>query len=90
MATYKITNIRLSDEYPSTTEKITHIKLSDGDVETIAQAVRYIDDKHVYYYVNSYGNDTKVETVHPYGRDPYIRTEANNTTKDNLLSLDKF
>ncbi|MGV9033301.1 DUF3892 domain-containing protein [Lactococcus lactis] len=90
MATCKITHIRLSDECPSTTEKITHIKLSDGDVETIAQAVRYIDDNHVYYYVNSYGNTTEVETVHPYGRDPYIRTKANSTTTDNLLSLPRF
>ena len=90
MATCKITHIRLSDEYTSTTEKITHIKLSDGVVETIAQAVEYIDDNHVYYYVNSYGNTTEVETVHPLGRAPYIRTKANSTTTDNLLSLPRF
>lgn len=90
MPTCQITHIRLSDEFFPTTEKITHVKLSDGVVETVAQAVKYIDAKYIYYYVNSYNNNTEVEAVHPYGRLPYIRTKANSTTKDNLLSLERF
>ena len=87
---YKITHIRLSDEYPSSTEKITHVKLSGYVIETVEQVVKYIDAKYLYYYVNSVGQNTQVETVHPTGRKPYIRTVANSTTKDNLLNLPRF
>ncbi|EKD5215975.1 TPA: DUF3892 domain-containing protein [Enterococcus faecalis] len=31
-----------------------------------------------------------VEPVHPRNRPVYIRTKANKTTKDNLLSLPRF
>lgn len=33
---------------------------------------------------------SEVESVHPQYGAPYIRTKANYTTKDNLLSLPRF
>lgn len=90
MSKNKITHIRLSSEYEPTTDKITQVKLEDGTVESISQVVLYVDNNHFYYYVNSFGNQIEVETVHPNGILPYIRTKANSTTKDNLLSLPRF
>jgi hypothetical protein len=86
---YQITHIRLSN-FGNSTEHITHIKLSNGMFETKAQAVRNIDSGREYFYTVSYISKAFVETVHPYGREPYIRTKANSTTTDNLLSLPRF
>ncbi|CAM3707240.1 DUF3892 domain-containing protein [Cohnella lubricantis] len=86
----QITHIRLSNSYSSSTEHITHVKLSTGTVETREQAVSYIDIGYEYYYTNQYGSKANVETVHPTGRPAYIRTKANTTTVDNLLSLPRF
>lgn len=87
---YQITHVRLSDDNTTSTEHITHVKLSSGVVETKAQVVKYIDSGMEYYYTLSDNSKAYVETVRPVGRDPYIRTKANNTTKDNLLSLPRF
>ncbi|WP_164667692.1 DUF3892 domain-containing protein [Virgibacillus doumboii] len=87
---YRITHVRLSDNNATSTEAITHVKLSDGTVETKAQVVKYIDQGMEYYYTKTTGSKAVVETVHPVGRNPYIRTKANSSTKDNLLSLPRF
>ncbi|MDY7222069.1 DUF3892 domain-containing protein [Halalkalibacterium halodurans] len=87
---YQITHIRLSDSYSSSTESISHVKLSGGTVETKQQVVRYIDQGMDYYYTQAGGSRASVETVHPTGREPYIRTKANTSVKDNLLSLPRF
>jgi hypothetical protein len=87
---YQITHVRLSDDSATSTEHITDVRLSDGAEETKAQVVKYIDQGMEYYYTQSTGSRADVETVHPTGRTPYIRTKANNTTRDNLLSLPRF
>lgn len=87
---YKITHVRLSDSNATSTEAITDVKLSDGREETKAQVVERIDKGDNYYYTQSSGSRAEVETVHPEGKKPYIRTKANRSTKDNLLSLPKF
>ncbi|KKX52426.1 DUF3892 domain-containing protein [Brevibacillus borstelensis] len=90
MASYQITHVRLSDSNSTSTEHITHVKLSGGTVETKADVVKYIDGGHEYFYTTSSNSKAYVETVHPVGRPAYIRTKANSTTKDNLLSLPRF
>lgn len=87
--TCQITHIRLSSTGNST-EHITHVKLSTGTIETVSQVVKYIDSNFEYYYTTGGGSKAVVESVHPTGRPAYIRTKANNTTKDNLLSLPQF
>ncbi|AUJ23130.1 DUF3892 domain-containing protein [Virgibacillus dokdonensis] len=86
----KVTHIKLSDPKKDTTEEIVKVKLSNGQVETVAEVVKWIDKNYKYYYTNVDGSEAEIESVHPAGRDPYIRTKANKTTKDNLLSLPKF
>lgn len=90
MSVSKITHIRLSGETSEKTDTITHVKLSDDTVETVAQVVLYIDKENKYYYVDASGARIEVESVHPTGKLPYIRTKANATTKDNLLNLPTF
>ncbi|MGG1878276.1 DUF3892 domain-containing protein [Paenibacillus cisolokensis] len=90
MLSFKITHVRLSDSNSSSTEHITHVKLESGTVETTEQVVRYIDLNWEYFYTAAGGSKAIVESVHPTGRAPYIRTKANSTTKDNLLSLPRF
>lgn len=85
----QITHIRLSSNGYSA-EHITHVKLSTGTAETVAQVVGYIDSNYEYYYTTGGGSKAIVESVHPVGRPAYIRTKANNTTKDNLLNLPQF
>lgn len=85
----QITHIRLSNNGYST-EHITHVKLYAGTVETVDQVVKYIDTNFEYYYTTGGGSKAIVESVHPVGKPAYIRTKANNTTKDNLLSLPRF
>lgn len=87
---YQITHVRLSDNNATSTEHIIRVKLSDGTEETKAQVVKYIDQGMEYFYTVGGNSKAYVETVHPVGRDPYIRTKANSTTKDNLLSLPRF
>ncbi len=90
MSVSKITHIRLSGESSELTDRITHVKLSDDTVETVAQVVLYIDKENKYYYVDASGARIEVESVHPTGKLPYIRTKLNATTKDNLLNLPTF
>lgn len=87
---YEIKEIHLDNAYSQSTESISQVKLSDGTIETKQQVVGYIDKNMEYYYTTSANTRADVESVHPYNRDPYIRTKGNQTTKDNLLSLPRF
>lgn len=87
---YRITHVRLSSNYASSTDKITHVKLDGGTVETVEQVVKYLDMNMDYYYTTSSYSRATVEAVHPTYGTPYIRTKANNTISDNLLNLPKF
>lgn len=87
---FEIIAIKTKYSFSTSTSDITEIKLSGGVIETIEDAVRYIDTGMEYFYTTSYYTKAIVETVHPYNGKPYIRTKANNTTQDNLLSLPRF
>ncbi len=88
---FRITHIRMAEGYTALPEKITHVRLQDGKVETVKEVVKWIDHPFEYYYfTESDGSKAIVETVHPTGRDPYIRTAKNDSILDNLLSLPKF
>lgn len=87
----KITHIRLSENYATSSDRITHVKIDFGTIETVEQVIYYIDSIPMeYYYTDSNGSKAVVETVHPTIGKPYIRTKANNTTSDNLLNLPRF
>lgn len=86
----KITHIRTSDDYATETDKITHVKLNNGKIESVTQVVFFLDMNIDYYYTTSSNSKALVESVHPQNGLPYIRTKANHTTKDNLLSLPRF
>lgn len=87
---YEITHVRLTSEYQNDEEHITDVKLSDGTEETVTQVVHFIDALMEYYFTARNGSHADVESVHPSGRNPYIRTKPNHTTTDNLLSLPRF
>lgn len=85
-----ITHIRVSESFPTSTERITEVKLSDGTIETVAQVIRYLEIPCDYFYTTSGGSKAYVEAVHPVNRNSYIRTKGDSTTSDNLLSLPRF
>ncbi|MEB8060599.1 DUF3892 domain-containing protein [Staphylococcus xylosus] len=86
----EIKKIRLTSNANNGTEKISEVLLHNGDSETVAQVVRYLDSGLEYFYTTSYNSKARVESVHPTGRSPYIRTVGNGTETDNLLSLPRF
>lgn len=72
-------------------ESITHVggKNSDGTSwkETQQQIIKDIDSGEWEYYVGTGSNRVRVVTAEsPYGN-RYIKTEADDTTSNNLLSL---
>ncbi|HFD1693321.1 TPA: DUF3892 domain-containing protein [Enterococcus faecium] len=87
---YRITHIRVSGNYATSTDKITHVQLEDGTVESVAEVVRFLDQNLEYYYTTSTYSKALVESVHPSYGQAYIRTKRNSTEKDNLLNLPKF
>jgi len=87
---FQVTHIRLSNTFSDSAESIEKVKLSSGTIETVAEVVKRIDYGYEYFYTQVDGSKALIETVHPIGGDPYIRTKANKTTKDNLLSLPEF
>lgn len=88
--TYKIIAIRTKHSFSTTPEDITAVKLSFDYVESVSSVVDAIDSGSNYYYTDNLGLKSEVEPVHPHIGNPYIRTKANYTTKDNLLSLPRF
>lgn len=53
---------------------------------TVAKIIEYIDNGHI-AKVSDGKTSAIVEVVRPKGGKPYIRTTADKTKKDNLLSL---
>lgn len=86
----KLLQLAQKSSYASKESDIEKVKLSGGTVESVTEVVKFIDKGYEYYFTSSQGHRTGVETVHPSYSDPYIRTKANQTTSDNLLSLPKF
>ncbi|MFF2269297.1 DUF3892 domain-containing protein [Cellulosimicrobium cellulans] len=89
----RITHIRLQPGY-SDHEHIVMYRWvnretgAQGDSDKPAM-VAWIDDGGV-AYVEQGGSRVRVGVVRPSGRQPYLRTYANETWTDNLLSLPRF
>ena len=66
-------------------ESITYIG-GDWGKTSQPQAIREIEDGTYSYYVNVRGNKVKV-IVAVHSGNKYLKTEADTTTVDNLLSL---
>ncbi|KRM63221.1 hypothetical protein FC74_GL002603 [Lacticaseibacillus paracasei subsp. paracasei ATCC 25302 = DSM 5622 = JCM 8130] len=87
---YEIVKVH-TEPYNSEHESdITKVKLANYEELSVADVVDNIDEGSAYYFTAKNGRKPEVESVHPTGRDPYIRTKANDVTSDNLLSLDRF
>ena len=91
MASYQV--ICITKPHPTSThEHITHIGYIESvfvpkKIIPVAEAIRRIDLNALEFYVSTAAGSTYVEVVRPYGRDPYIKTIADRTQKDNLLNL---
>lgn len=95
MMSVRITHIRLSSSYPKDHEHITDFKwvsYEDGTVDQSSKAamVTWIDDKGGKAYVESSSTKVSVGVVKPSNGEAYLRTYANGTWTDNLLSLPTF
>lgn len=87
----EILAVRTKDDVPLDEDEIVAIKLNDGSVETKSEAVFSIDNGETRYFTTSNNSIALVSTVHPdLPEKPYIRTDPNETTSDNLLSLPRF
>lgn len=87
---YKIVAIRTKYSFSDTADDIIAVKLDFDYVEPVSSVVSSIDFGSTYYYTDNLGIKSEVESIHPKYGTPYIRTKANYTTKDNLLSLPRF
>lgn len=86
MAAHQITAIRKPNRL-SSHEHITHVKY-DGSVHTRESVIRLIEARTDTFYVSQGGNYSDVGVVYPASpRLPYLRTYADSTWNDNLLSL---
>ena len=88
--TYNIVAIRTKYSFSDTADDIIAVKLDFGYFESVPNVVSSIDFGSTYYYTDNLGIKSEVKSVHPQYGAPYIRTKANYTTKDNLLSLPRF
>ncbi|MGZ4107625.1 MAG: DUF3892 domain-containing protein [Tumebacillaceae bacterium] len=86
----KITHIRLSNPTTDSPKHITHVKVDQygNSTYTVQQIVQSIREGYGYYYTDRFGSSAEVEAVN--AQPPYIKTKANRTTVDNLLSLPRF
>jgi len=73
------------------TENIDQVKLETGEVQYVREVALHITGGDNYYFTTD-GGSTKTEVAVVYNSTGtlYIRTKANQTIKDNLLSLPKF
>ena len=92
MGTYQITHVRVSDNNATSTEKITDVKLSGNYKDcTVAQIIKYLENNNDFFYTTTYQTAKSfIEVATSSLGNKYIRTKANYTTKDNLLSLPRF
>lgn len=77
--------------HPGTMEQhITHFKLDSGTVFTRAEMVAYVKLSPDTYYTNVEGHKAYVEVAVSSNGTEYVKTKADYTTKNNLLSLPRF
>jgi Protein of unknown function (DUF3892) len=86
---YRIECIRKPDRN-SRVEHITHIggSAAGGWTMDTPQAIKRMDEGDLEFFVRVGTNEVDVETVHPQGHRPYIKTLPDQTKVDNLLRLD--
>lgn len=92
MGIYQITHVRVSDNNTTSVEKITDVRLAGNYQDcAVADIIRYIEANNEFFYTTA-STTTKsfVEVATSSLGHKYIRTKANSTTKDNLLSLPRF
>lgn len=87
---YEIVKVHTDPNDTKYESDITKVQLANRDKLTVATVVDNIDDGYAYYFTAKNGHEPEVESVHPAGHEPYIRTKANDVTSDNLLSLERF
>lgn len=76
---------------PGTHEQhISEVKFSDGTKESRATAYTAVTTGSDYYFTTGGGQRAKVEGATSSEGTKYIRTKADSTIKDNLLSLTKY
>jgi hypothetical protein len=89
----RITHVRFADGLRDH-EHITHVAWTSNkttsQANSCAEIVSWIDDGKGVAYVGTGAQQVRVDTVHPAGRDPYLRTRADGKWTNNLLSLPTF
>lgn len=75
-------------------EHISHVAWTSNDTQSQtnsrAEIVSWIDNEKGVAYVGTGAQQVRVDTVHPAGRDAYLRTRADGQWTNNLLSLPTF
>jgi hypothetical protein len=89
----RITHVRFAGDVRDH-EHITHVTWTSSNTasqaNSRAEIVSWIDDQKGVAYVGTGAQQVQVDTVHPAGRDPYLRTRADGQWTNNLLSLPTF
>jgi trans-aconitate methyltransferase len=90
----KIIGVHMSNG-GSRVEHIEQVRSQENGATTastnyVSTVVNEIDNYRVSYYTQVGSAHAEVETVHPTGLRPYIRTKADGTVNDNLLKLPRF
>lgn len=76
---------------PGTHEQhISDFKMDTGTKFTKAQMVIYVAMSPGSYYTNEYGKKAEVVIAYTDKDEAYVKTQPDNTTKNNLLSLPRF
>ncbi|GHP13018.1 hypothetical protein YK48G_04430 [Lentilactobacillus fungorum] len=88
---HKIVKVHTENDSATKESEIVSVELANGDVETKEQVVAWLDLGNDYFFTNSAHSKVDVKVVHPHlPKKPYIQTDPNATTSDNLLSLPRF
>lgn len=80
------TQIKFVDKDQHHLQHITYLG-SDALKWTRGELVNLIDSGRESFFTHVDGKSAWIETVHPGVGQPYVKTKADNTLKDNLLSL---
>jgi len=88
----RITHIRFAENNATSTEGIDQVKLDSGEVESVEDLVRYIDDVSMifFYTLSREESESFIETVQSNQGKAYIRTRSSRSQDDNLLKLPRF
>ncbi|MFK4885852.1 DUF3892 domain-containing protein [Lactococcus petauri] len=92
MGLYQITHVRVSDNNATSVEKITDVRLAGNYKDcTVAEIIKYIEGNNEFFYTTAHTTTKSiVEVATSALGNKYIRTKANGTKQDNLLSLPRF